>query len=466
MENSRFLLAIILMAQQRSAPPPPSHAAFILAQVRSGLAHLRASGALDTAVFERVDGTLSRTVLQDHPQKEENSETVLLRDSSEDTLGKRNAWLRETLADTSLLPAIVEAALTIGVPSAFLGDTQKDAIVELVERSQKSIAQAVTDPKQQHRAQSGALSSAKGAQRGIQRGWHAAGSSLQDLAQKRQVAKQRSEEKRMKKEEEKELKQELKREREEFSRNRNVKVGSNTHRTPPTSQELSTSQPLQRITNESTSSGTQTFSKSHMLSNSQSQEFTTEDEAQSGLDTVEEDGKGAMASVSCSRLTDDENCVTATTMFSPWPGLLLSSTIVAVSDGPPASDEQGCQKQTGENDVAHTTLPPPRRVAPGPSITSPDSTTEVPSSQKIVASSPPSSQSQIPTTHQSPSISCNTSETYDSRLSARHHSAQTTNSSSRNFAPSPLSSPTSQPHSEVHDVTEHKQKTWTRRLGL
>ncbi|CDR98747.1 hypothetical protein [Sporisorium scitamineum] len=105
----------------RSAQPPPTLVEFLLSQVRSTLRYLSEIGGFD-------------------PIEE---------------LGKRNAWLRKTLTETSILPTTVETALSL-TTGPLLSDGQKQAIVQLVEYSQKGVANKLTDPGLQKRTLTGA----------------------------------------------------------------------------------------------------------------------------------------------------------------------------------------------------------------------------------------------------------------------------------------------------------------------
>lgn len=521
---------------QRGGPPfsaPPSHAGYILGQVRSGLAHLRATGALDVATYDRVDGTLTGAVLR---EEEPPASTTSPRDAAvadEDTLGKRNAWLRDTLTETALLPSLVETALSIGVPSALLGDTQRDAIVELVERSQKTIAKVVTDPKHQRRAQSVPFYSAKTSYMGLRKGWQAAGQGLQDMAARRQEAKLRADERRAGREEEKDLQRELKQEREAVAKKRQLDMlygsqSSSEAPAPAAATGFTSSADVGASPKEHTDSSEMGTLRSSPApsgtSSAQNLTVLSPDSMGGAHDELAEDGEGAMASVSCARVPDEENSVAATTVFSPWPGLLLASTILAVSDEPivkPARLSRVRHQQApGSGGAAAGTpqgntplVPPPtRRVAAPPAPRTPapapsegdaqqssDSSgtwaavrdsderkvtrqrtlqaTPTPSSASVKKETaqptppprqpqplPPSAESNDDTSaqkHKSPLIPAATQST-------THHS--TAQQPETRNPPSPPSAQTptqaARTASEVRDVTDSKQKGWVRKLGL
>ncbi|PWN33881.1 uncharacterized protein FA14DRAFT_156558 [Meira miltonrushii] len=492
-------------ASRAAPPPPPSHAHFILAQIRSGLAHLRATQALKKSTCDKINDLLS----QDELQEGESTRSIASTETEEEKLGKRNAWLRETLMETSLLPTLVDTAMQIAIPQAIMGDMQREAVVQLVERSQRSIAQTVTDPKMQRKTGSGAWSGVRGTHTGIRRGWNAAGNSIQEIAQKRQEAKEKSEEKRAAKNERKAMKKELKQEREAIVKQRQSDMLSGEEASNDNAKH---DDPSQRGIDRMTSAANLVHSPSTLTAASDTSSFSRRlpplsiKSAQSGkgkmtgannVDDSDEDESeeedafdaedGAIASVSCGRIDDEENCVTATTFFSPWPGLLLSNTLVAVSsEALPASIDidrvRYDQSVEQERKQSSASLPPQRRVAPAPSVSqqpapsrqgnddkTQSSTYKDPAqysdSQRIQRSNdvppiPPKEPSQqapappplLPT--QTPS----------------YHPANPSPVPVRqNPPPAPASQTTlpQQPQqNEVRDVTESKQKSWTRKLGL
>ncbi|PWN88206.1 hypothetical protein FA10DRAFT_261628 [Acaromyces ingoldii] len=327
-------------AMDRPAPPPaPSHAQFLLSQTRSSLAHLRTCGALDAATFAEVDRLLTGAVLKEETP---SGAAATRAETEEENLGRRNAWLRDTLRDTSLLPTLVETALNIAIPGPILSDNQKEAIVDLVERSQSSIAEAVTNPKIQRKAQSGAYGTAKSSYIGIRKGLNAAGQSMSEMARRREEARLKAEEKKAEKEGKKSMKEELKREREAIikQRQQDMLEGSSSSASLGTMataastdssaarRASATSRP-DLVTSPTALSSATASSRAPSLIPSQMELGIDPDEA-----LMDVDGS-ALATVTCNRIPSAENnSVAATTQFSPWPGLLLSQTLVAISDEP------------------------------------------------------------------------------------------------------------------------------------
>lgn len=495
----------------RPAPPPiPSHAHFILAQIRSGLAHLRSTKSLKKSTCDKINDLLN----QDELQEVESTRSIST-ESEEEKLGKRNAWLRETLMETSLLPTLVETAMQIAIPQAIMGDMQREAVVQLVERSQRSIAQAVTDPKLQRKTGSGAWSGVRGTHSGIRRGWNAAGNSIQEIAQRRQEAKEKADEKRAAKNERKAMKKELKQEREAIVKQRQVEIlgedGVNDENAKQDRSE-SSRRDIDRITSAANlvhspsalTAASDTSSLSHRLpplstkNTLSAKGKSTEENDADNSDESDEEGEdafdaedGAMASVSCSRIDDEENCVSATTFFSPWPGLILSNTLVAVSsDALPASIDidrvRFDQADEQERKQSSSSVPPPRRVAPAPSVSQQPvsnrqgnyaemQTSAYKSPMQYSDSQPTQNSNDFPPIPPKNPLSKPTEQ-----APARPPAPQTQFPSYHPANPSPVparQSPPSAPPSqttisqqpqqtEVRDVTESKQKSWTRKLGL
>ena len=434
------------MPSSRPAPPPvPSHAAFLLTQIRSGLAHLHASQSLDGTVFQQVDSLLTTgdVGLQRRADSDGNGE------GEEDKLGKNNAWLRKAMAETSLLPSIVELAMSIAVPQALLGDSQREAIVSLVEMSQEKIAKAVTDPENQKRTRSGAWTGAKEAHSGFRRGLNAAG---QSMSAKREEARSKAEMKKADKREQREIKEELKREREDIVRKRQAAM-------------LGADPPGQGSGGQASEGAASGGGAATVMAPSSTglpspvatthSNVGTEAPPPSSSDV---DGE-AVVSVTCSHLSA-QGSAAATTTFSPWPGLLLTSTIVADNDERPSQAGRG-KPVSFQNvhavDDGYLPPPPPRRAPPsslgkgsafsgsegegdkvgGPTLAA------GPRRQAVQASS-----SQPAMQHSSPSH-------------LPSHSPPKPSSS----LPPPVRPPP-QPQGEEIDTTDAKQKSWTKRMGL
>ncbi|CAO1612687.1 unnamed protein product [Parajaminaea phylloscopi] len=210
-----------------SAPPLPSrlgssstlqgdqvhHARFLLEQTRASLKHLHATQALDAVTYRDVDERLSRAVLRERAEVTTDGSVGLFGEESQDIeevkLGKRNAWLRKAFAETSLLPTLVETALTT-VAGPFLGDVQIEAIVDLVEMSQASIGERLTDPTFQRNTSNAAFAGLRDAGVGVNRSMAAVNASLSSLQQSRAEKRVRA---RAQKKERDAMKAELKQER-------------------------------------------------------------------------------------------------------------------------------------------------------------------------------------------------------------------------------------------------------------
>ncbi|PWN23388.1 hypothetical protein BCV69DRAFT_281000 [Microstroma glucosiphilum] len=201
-------------ARPKKPAEAPSHAEFLLDQVRASLAQLHQTHALDAVTYRDVEGRLSRAVLKESPPSGERNGGMEVSegDPEEVKLGKRNAWVRKTMVETDVLPNIVEAALNT-VAGPFLSGASIDVIVELVSQSQKSIAEAVTDPKKQQVASTSAFVGLKEAHGGMTRGITAANTTLTEMKQKMEDKRLQAEAKKQEKKERKDLKRELKEER-------------------------------------------------------------------------------------------------------------------------------------------------------------------------------------------------------------------------------------------------------------
>ncbi|PWN29933.1 hypothetical protein BDZ90DRAFT_1194 [Jaminaea rosea] len=329
-----------MSASTASAPPPPlptaprpsskasepSHAQFLLEQTRSSLQHLHASGALDVITYRDVELKLSRAVLRE-PQaasSEASSDPTGIygeraSDSESVKLGKRNAWMRKAIAETSLLPTLVESALNI-VGGPFLGDSQIDAIVELVSMSQNKIGEAITNPRNQKAANKAAFSGLKGAGQGVQRGCATAG---QNIERRREESRAKTEEKRKEKAQTKELEEELKREREEMRKRTAARSGA--------AESSEAGQGASAAADEGKA----------MVS------FGVDDAslAQSG---------SATASVAVTTLGSASSA--AVTTFQPFDGFIISSTIVASPQDANAGSETRRRMMAAEGSTS--TLPP------------------------------------------------------------------------------------------------------------
>ncbi|WFD18799.1 hypothetical protein MCAP1_001010 [Malassezia caprae] len=294
-----------------------AHAEFLLQQVRLNVDHLAATEALDPLLCRQLQALLATAQIRPPPPPPAAPATSAIskKDAAKQVKGK-NKWTREVLKDTSVLPTVVETALT-ATTGAVLTDQQRSAIVEIVSLSQSKIADAVTDPERQAAAQRWIANSSKSAQQGLRGSFNTASENLDKWSkrQEQEAAAQRSQ-----RQAQKDLEAELHRERQQFSA-----AGS----APSTS-------------------------------------LTTTTQGLSQLSLLNDNP--AAASVAClpSQHVQDSSPTgpatemgAVTTTFSPWPGLVLTMSTVAsnvtLNDAPDVTE--------GERSV-----PPPPSAPARPSI--------------------------------------------------------------------------------------------------
>ena len=318
-----------------------AHAEFLLQQVRLNVDHLAATEALDPLLCRQLQALLATAQVRapPPPPAAPAPNAVVKKDAAKEVKGK-NKWTREVLKDTSVLPTIVETALTAAA-GPMLTDQQRSAIVEIVSLSQAKIADAVTDPERQAAAQRWVATSSKSAQQGLRSSFTTAGENWDKWAkrQEQEAAAQRTQ-----RQAQKELEAELRRERQQFS-------------TPGS---------VSEVPSGSLATATQGLSQLSLLSDNP-----------------------AAASVACMPSQHIQDCAPAgpstemgavTTTFSPWPGLVLTMSTVAsnvmLNDAPEDPSEGGrgvppppapSARPSINSDVAP---PPPRRSMP----TAPDMT--------------------------------------------------------------------------------------------
>lgn len=195
----------------RSTQPTPTQSDFLLSQVRSTLRYLSEIGQFDPLIYRQIHELLSKGVILLSSSATASTGTPTRSAETQEELGKKNAWLRKTLSETSILPTTVETALSL-LAGPLLSDDQKDAIVELVEYSQKGVAQKITDPRLQKRTMSGAKTAQSSTTKAVT-GWT---KGLKEEREKKKAEeKKKKEERKKEKEERKQIKEELKRERNE-----------------------------------------------------------------------------------------------------------------------------------------------------------------------------------------------------------------------------------------------------------
>lgn len=320
-------------AQMDATRASTAHAEFLLHQVRQNVDHLAATEALDPLLCRQLQALLASAQIRAPPPPPAAPATngSVKKDAAKEVKGK-NKWTREVLSDTSLLPTIVDTALTAAV-GPVLSDQQRSAITEIVSLSQAKIAEAVTDPERQAAAQRWVATSSKSAQQGI-RGSFTTASENWDKWSKRQA--QEAATQRMQRQSQKELDWELRRERQRF-----VSGGAND------------------------SVLTDGLSQLSLLSDNPATASVACMPSQHIQDSVPTGPSTEMGAV--------------TTTFSPWPGLLLTMSTVAshVSldeaqiDGSEGSRVVPPPPTTTARPSIHSEVapPPPRRPVP----TSPES---------------------------------------------------------------------------------------------
>lgn len=423
-------------SSSRPAPPPiPSHSSFLKAQIRSSLAHLRATSELSEDAFQQIDKLLSTKGEATQAQQVAKIET------EEERLGKNNAMIRKTLLETPLLENSVEMALSIAIPSGLVGSVQQEAILKLVTKSKIKIVNAITDPSIQKKTSSGAWLGARGAHTGLRKGFNAAG---QSVTRRREESKVKGEQKKMEKQEQKAIKEELKREREEIIRKKQMEMlngGDDDNGTGERDEEAN-------LQNTESSVGTTTRSISRDAS------LIQQDGGPSMMDI---DGD-AMVSVQCSQLTS-QGSVAATTTFSPWPGLLLTSTLVATNDDENGQDDNDDdydddQEPIGSSfqSIQNSEETPPRRLPP---LTPSRARGEEASTLDLTMSAAPPMQDGSSATQSK--VQPPPSSAPPTTLPPPPLRATTQRTQQYNVAPM---------QNEVIDTTDAKQKSWTKKLGL
>lgn len=320
----------------------PSYEEFLLQQTRQNVQQLAASGALDSILCRQLEALLGSATIR-APEPPARTERVVAKTEKEKLSGK-NKWTREVLAESDLIPNLVDTALSVAA-GPLLSSSQRSSIVKIVSLSQERIANAVTDPARQRAAQNFTTTTAKAAGTGIVSGLQNASQNWDKWSKKRDET---VEQKRSEKAAQRAMEEELRREREVFARDGNVSGVSRTQ-SALASMDLEDNGALSLVRDNPAAA-----SVSALPSILSSEETTTEASAQTGA---------------------------VTTTFTPWPGLVLTSTIVASS---------GEYDAATIGDTSRTLPPPPPREAPPP----PPSGANIPP--------PPPRNTNLPPTPQSP----------------------------------------------------------------
>lgn len=343
---------------------PLSHEEFLLRQTRQNVEQLAASGALDSILVRQLESLLSTATIR-APEPPARAERAVATTEKE-KLSAKNKWTREVLANSDVLPSLVDAALSVAA-GPLLSSSQRASIVQIVSMSQERIAKAITDPARQRAVQNFTTSSAKIASTGLMSGVQNAGQNWDKWNKKRD---QEAEVRRTEREEKKALKNELEREREQFARSRTGSVADDTD-SAMASMSLSSKPSSAKLSgNESISLAADNPSAASVvaLPSENTTEATTSDAlAQTGA---------------------------VTTTFTPWPGLVLTSTIVASSGQYDVAALMEANRALPPAPPRDGPLPPP----PGPNVPPPPPrhTSSTPAPASPVAPPPQRIHSNVP----------------------------------------------------------------------
>lgn len=299
--------------------PAPSYEEFLLRQTRQNVEQLAASGALDSILCRQLESLLSQAVIR-APELPARAERSVVK-SEKEKLTAKQKWTREVLADSDIMPTLVDAALQVAA-GPLLTSSQRQAVVNIVSISQERIAKAITDPARQRAAQNFTTSTAKAAQTGLVSGLSNAGQNWEKWNKKRD---EEFEAKRAAKMEQQSLQDELKREREMFAR---------SGKSPSVSE-------------------VEPAMASMSIAGSDAVSLAPNNPASASVVALPSEN------ISEGEVSDSHAHTGAvTTTYTPWPGLVLTSTIVA-------SYGQHDVSLTGDTNRA-LPPPPPRETAPPP----------------------------------------------------------------------------------------------------
>ncbi|WFD34995.1 hypothetical protein MCUN1_001841 [Malassezia cuniculi] len=331
------------MASFRGVPagqPPaaPSHAEFLLEQTRQNVRQLEATHTIDPLICRQLTALLAQAVVKPPPEVPARAAAApVARDASKE-LDARNKWAREMMADTSFLPTLVDTALQAAAGPLLTG-SQRQAIVEIVSMSQERIANALTNPDYQRNTQRFAVESAKATQSGIAKGWR----NVNDQwAKKREQNASKADQKRLEKREAKAIQEELRREKEAFAKGEGL---------PPIS---------------SSSSPEPSFSRSSVSSIPDMSQLVIGDADPGAASVV---GLPTQHVLQNSEILSQGGAVCTT--YSPWPGLVLTSTIVASAYDQPFEGDVDSITDGRRLPPRMGSVPLPPRPAPPPPVPAP-----------------------------------------------------------------------------------------------
>lgn len=328
-----------------------AHAEFLMGQLKQNVDHLAATNTLDPLVCRQLQAILASARLRPPPPPAGSgalSASKNAKNTKKELEGKQK-WVHDVLADTSLLPTLVDTALSVSAGPLLTSD-QRSAISELVAMSQKKVADAVTDPERQAAAQDWTRKSAKSAHTGLKGGLQTASENWGKFSQRRS---EDAEAQRTMKASQRQLELELAREREQARRGfeavPSASAGSGASSAPSlTGTSIGSEGPA--------TASTACLPSQHIA-----------DAASDGV-------------------TSEAGAVTTT--FSPWPGLLLTMTTVAASvdvdstlpsavpaplHNPPPAPPHGPALPPKPSIHSELQPPPPRRdqTAPAPAMVAP-----------------------------------------------------------------------------------------------
>ena len=109
-----------------------SHAEFLLVQARQIVNQLAGTKTLDPLLCRQMQSLLDQAQVRPPPTPKRDiaQGQVVKKDPKKDVKGK-NKWAREVMADTPLLPTLVDTALS-ATAGPFLSSAQREAIVDIV----------------------------------------------------------------------------------------------------------------------------------------------------------------------------------------------------------------------------------------------------------------------------------------------------------------------------------------------
>lgn len=318
----------------------PSHAEFLLEQTKQNVRQLEATRTLDPILCRQLNMLLAQAVVAPPPEPPARPAPVARSASKE--LDSRNKWAREVLSDTSFLPTLVDTALQAAA-GPLLGSSQREAIVQIVSISQDRIAKALTNPEYQRNTQRFTVESKKATQAGISKGWR----NVNDQwARKKEQNMLKGELRRSEKQEVKAMQEELRREREDIAR------GGTATATPPPPP------PLPPTPRESTPAPS----------------YDAPDVSQLVIGDADP-GAASVTSLPTQHVHESGDVLAqggaVCTTYSPWPGLVLTSTIVASGYDQAMEGDEDSFTDGRRLPPRLGTVPLPPRPAPPPPVPAP-----------------------------------------------------------------------------------------------